>query len=475
MGLFSARRLVGALALTGALATAVAVPGVANAEPGGEQCSGSNIEGKGASLQKLAQVSIWTPAFNTSANARACNGTQGSTGKPTVTYTSTGSGAFLRSWGQETKEAKELNFGPKNAYGGTDEPPNVKQKEEIESHSTKFEAGKSKLLQTIPVMQAAVTISVHLPKGCKVEGGPIPGRLGLKETSLEKFFRGEITAWSKLLNKAKLVKSGTEACESTAPISRVVRKDGSGTTSLFKKYLNLIYKKGTEGEGTKTWKELAESANNTAWPKEAEHPVIRGEGNGGVATEVAKNASSIGYVNLADARSNAKFIPPEGGAGQATFWVEIENGHITEEGKKVATYADPADNGEEAAKGNSNCSETLYTNGKKKFPPESTNASWFEVTSSKVEPHYVICGFTYDLGLEKMGTFTVGLPETAEAITEGQVRSAFDYINFVLATGAGGGQKLIEENSDYLGLPTATEAKENVLLIAQTGVKRLGF
>src|SRR5205823_10348604 len=38
-----------------------------------------------------------------------------------------------------------------------------------------------------------------------------------------------------------------------------------------------------------------------------ERPVLRGEGDGGVATEVAKNASSIGYVNLADARSNGGF------------------------------------------------------------------------------------------------------------------------------------------------------------------------
>src|SRR5262249_38286718 len=250
---------------------------------------------KGASLQKAAQVEVWGPGFNKGANPLACSGTQGSKGEPKVEYLSGGSGAFLRSWGQEFKEASEVNFGPGNAFGGTDEPPNQTQKEEMESHST---GAKGKLLQTIPVLQAAVAIVIHLPKGCKVEKGPAEGRLALNEKKLEQIFTGEVTAWAKILNKAKLVKSGAEPCESTAPITRVVRKDGSGTTSLFKKWLWLENKK--EVEPGKTWKNLAESANNTTWPKEKEvgHEVIRGEGGGGVATEVAKNASTIGYVNL---------------------------------------------------------------------------------------------------------------------------------------------------------------------------------
>jgi ABC-type phosphate transport system substrate-binding protein len=461
MSLLSTRRFVSVCALVAAFATAVVAPGVASAEPGGEQCSGENIEGKGASLQKLSQIEVWTPAFNTSANALACSGTQGFKGTPTVKYTSTGSGAFLRSWGQEFKEAAEVNFGPKNAYGGTDEPPNLAQKAEIESHST---GTKGKLLQTIPVEQAAVTIAVHLPKGCKVEGGPAPGRLALKEVTVEKVFRGEITLWSKVLNKAKLVNNGAETCEKTALIKRVVRKDGSGTTSLFKKYLWLVFKK--EVEPGKTWKQLAESATNTTWPKEAEHPVLRGEGNGGVATEVAANAGSIGYINLADARANGNFTPPSGGAGKPTFWTEVENGKITVEGKKVGTYADPSTNGDVAAKAKSNCEETNYTNGTRKFPPESAAESWSEVTSSKTEPNYVICGFTYDLGLEHMGTFTVG---SKEAPTVAALRTAFDYYNFVLADGAGGGQTLIGENTDYLGLPAAIKT------IARAGIKRLSF
>ena len=453
------RRLGSACVLSVLAATALAAPTVASAAPG-EQCSGVNIEGQGASLQKLSQIETWTPAFSTSANALACSGTQGSTGKPTVTYHSVGSGKGLESFGQEPK-TEVVNYGPKNAYVGSDEPPNPAQKAEIESH------GGGKLL-TIPVEQAAVTVAVHLPANCTVSGGPSAGRIAMKEATVEKIFRDADTKWSQILNGAKLAGTG---CSSSTLIKRVVRKDGSGTTSLFKKYLNLNYSKEIATAENKTWKQLAESAHNTTWPNEGADPVIRGEGNGGVATEVAANAGSIGYINLADARKNGKFTPPLGGANMPTFWVEVENGKITVEGKKVSTYSEPSTNGDVEAKANSNCEETLYTNGKKKFPPPAATEAWNEVSTSKVEKNYVICGFTYDLSL----THFSGVTGSAEAPTVGSVTSAFDYLNFVLATGAGGGQTLIGESKDYLGLPTSEEASKNVLKIAREGQAQIAF
>jgi ABC-type phosphate transport system substrate-binding protein len=438
--------------------TALAAPGVAGAEPGGEQCSGGNIEGKGASLQKISQINIWTPSFNTSANILACSGTQGSTGKPTVKYTSTGSGPGLESWGQERGEkAPPLNYGPTNAYVGTDEPPNAAQKKEIESHT------EGKLL-TIPVEQAAVAVAVHLPEKCTaVTGGPTPGRIAMKVATVEKVFRANFTAWSKILNGAKLVGTG---CNKETTISRVVRKEGSGTTSLFKKFLGVVF--GKEVETGKTWKQLAESANNTTWPNEAGFPVIRGEGNGGMAKEVVAHPGSVAYINLADARANKGLVPPAGGANTSVFWVTVENGKNAE---KKSTYADPSTNGEVEAKAASNCEETLYTNGKKKFPPPTTEESWSEVSAAKVQKHYPICGFTYDLSLTKFK----GVKGSAEEPSAGSVRTTFDYLNYVLATGPGGGQTLIGEEQDYLGLPESEEAAKNVLKIAREGLKKVSF
>jgi ABC-type phosphate transport system substrate-binding protein len=462
MSLFSTRRFASACVLSAAVTAALVVPGAASAL-GGAQCSGVDIEGKGASLQKLSQIETWTPEFKAAANPSplACNGANGSKEVRTVTYTSTGSGAGLRSWAQEPKEAKEINYGPKGAYVGTDEPPNKVQKEEMESH------GAAGSVLTIPVEQAAVTVAVHLPANCTaVEGGPVPGRLGLKAATVEKIFQGTVTKWSQVLNKAKLVGAG---CNKLTLIKRVVRKDGSGTTSLVKKWFNVVFRK--EVEPGKTWQKLAESANNTTWPNEATDPVVRGEGNGGVAKEVANNANagSIGYINLADARANKSFSPPTGGAGKTTFWIEVENA-----AKPVPTFADPSTNGDAEVQANSNCEETLYINGKKKFPPPTTEEVWNEVSAAKAQKNYPICGFTYDLSLTKFSAFTVAKGSQEEP-TEKEARTAFDYLNFVLSAAPGGGQALIGANEDYLGLPTAAEAKANVLKIAQEGQAKIGF
>src|SRR5580700_4217593 len=96
MGLFSARRTVPACVLSAATVAALMVPGAASAAT---QCSGSNIVVAGSTLQKLAQKEVWQPDFNTSANPAACNGSQGSGGKPSLSYESIGSGAGLEDWG----------------------------------------------------------------------------------------------------------------------------------------------------------------------------------------------------------------------------------------------------------------------------------------------------------------------------------------------------------------------------------------
>src|SRR5580693_4026201 len=126
----SARRFVPACVLSAAAVAAFAAPGAANAASLGAECSGSSIIGKGSSLQKIAQQNVWNPDFNTSANPHACNGTQGSTGTPTVKYESVGSGAGMEAWGINGHA-----FESATAYVGTDEPPNAVQHEEIQSHA----------------------------------------------------------------------------------------------------------------------------------------------------------------------------------------------------------------------------------------------------------------------------------------------------------------------------------------------------
>jgi ABC-type phosphate transport system substrate-binding protein len=471
----SARRVLPTCVISAACIAAVAAPSAASASGLNCEPTTENIGGNGSSAQKILQQSVWNKQFNISANPAACNGTQGGGAKPTVTYTKTGSGEGLQSWGAENEGVIEENFGAKNAFVGTEIAPNKTQETEIESHGP---AG-SKVL-TIPVAQPAIAIIIHLPKGCTaVTGGPEPGRLAIKAATLEKVFQGTVTKWSQLLNKAKFVEASKKACEKTSTIKRIVRKDGSGTTDAFKKYLNVIYDKPVFSSGKK-WNEEGELVNNTEWPNEnpgvnIEQPT--GTGGGEEVAKVAATEGSIGYANLADARANTAFIPTPGGTGGAntkTFWAVVEHGTETINGKKVPTYADPATNGEVDAVADSNCEETTYTNGKAKFPPPTTEELWNEVTISKTQKNYAPCYLTFDLALTHYSGFDVSVGAKATAPTAGEAETVKDYFGFELSTGSEGGQTLAH-GSDYLGDPTNSNPTLNVQKIAQESVSKIGF
>ena len=446
MRMLSARRLMPTCIIAAAGVAALVAPGAASASVG-TQCSGVTIGGQGSSLQKLAQE-LWDPNFNTSSEAHACNGTQGTKGTPKVSYNPSGSGAGLKSWGVGKLEHK---YEATNAFVGTDEAPNPTAKKEIEENETTL---TPKALLTIPVLQAAVAVIAHLPSGCTATSTSNKGRLVLNNSTLEGIWKGEITNWTEIADGGDELK-GT--C--TGTITHVVRLDGSGTTHIYKKYLGLINKSTSfpttnvkgESTGNHTWNEIAEGPENQSWP--TADAVVRPEktGNGAVVAKVAETPGSIAYANLADARANANFVPPLGGAGKATFWIPIQDKTGT------VTYADPASNKEVAALKESNCSKEEYTDGENAFPPENAQASWSEVTTRTEEPKYTICGLTFDLALTKYSAF----PGTSleEATT------ANNFLQFVTSTKKektgnkeNGGQGLIKGH-DYEPL-TGTVLKE---------------
>ncbi|HEX3692397.1 MAG TPA: substrate-binding domain-containing protein [Solirubrobacteraceae bacterium] len=435
-------------------------PGVANASLG-TQCSGANIGGQGSSLQKLAQE-VWVAGFNSSTEKHACNGTQGTKGIPTVSYNPSGSGAGLKSWGVGKTEHK---YEATNAFVGTDEAPNPTALSEIEENETTI---TPQAVATVPVLQAAVAVIVHLPENCVATSSAAKGRLALNNSTLEKIWRAEITKWSEITEDGDKL-SGT-GCNPATAIQHVVRQDGSGTTHIFKKYLGLINTSGKfeatnnkgEAVGSRTWDEIAEGAENTTWPTADAviHPVNKGGGE--LVELVAKTASSIGYANVADARANKAFIPPPGGTGgekTSTFWVMVQNKEGT------VTYADPASNKEVDALKESNCSKEEYTNGVVAFPPESVKESWSAVTTKTTEPHYTLCGLTFDLALLPYGSF--GGTSLTEATTVN------NYLQFVVSTTKekegnkmNGGQALIKLH-DYEPLTgtVLSEAKKGTTLI----------
>jgi ABC-type phosphate transport system substrate-binding protein len=451
----SARRLVPMCILSAATVAALVAPGAANASLGAK-CSGSNVTGQGSSLQKLAQQTVWDLEFNISAAGGACNGTQGTKAKPEVKYTSTGSGTGLTSWG--ANGGATPNFEATNAFIGTDEPPNEAQKNEIEAHGT---AGT---LETIPVLQGAVAIVVNLPEGCTATSKSFsPARLVLNNVTLEGIYRGTITKWSEITDDGDKLNGKT--CNAGTLIKPIAREDGSGTTHIFKKYLNLINIVAfeTEKAETKNWNEVSEGTENTTWPKAAGVTKPAKSGGGELLKLVAETPSSIGYANLADARGNKSFSPPVGGGAKARFWVPIQNNGLGTTG--TITYADPSTNNDAEATASANCGGEEYANGENPFPPPSVTEAWNEVTTKVTEKHYTLCGLTYDLAFTKYSSYTGTTVQEATTVS--------NFARYVLGTnpvkGAEGGQSAIK-NHDYLALPTGP-----VLNDATKGAEKIAF
>ena len=497
---FSLRRLVLACTVSAAAVVAVAAPGTASAATDlGEQCSGTNIKGHGSTFQAPILVK-WTEEFNASKNALGCDGEQGSKGTPKVEFLHTGansgSGACLHGWGAESTEA--VKFG-EFGFCGTDEAPNPKQKEEIESHK---KGGVAKSLEEIPVLQGAVAVIVHLPAGClaesEVEKSGVKsklGRLALDDTSIEGVYAGTIKTWKQLLaNQAVEGGAGNDklkckvASEEEKRIVPVVRLDHSGTTHIFKSFLLQVNAepkemeaypaeiggKGTGGgaalaEQEEAWSEVAEACQNQRWPKAAE--VLRGteSGNPGVVKQVNQTESSIGYADLAVARELRDFSatctlhPTECGGENAKGkqLVEVRAEVQDSETPEITGFADPATNGDVEAVANSNCANTVYTNEKGvKFPPASTRETWNAAKAELVQTRYAICGLTYDLALRQYKYF----PETSLA----EAQTVHDFLLWAVNPKAEGGGSFAK-STDYEVLPTSIIGK------SQAGIAEIGF
>jgi hypothetical protein len=417
------------------------------------QCSGGNITGQGASVMKIAYQNVFGPDFNTSTNADACSGTQGTKGEPVVSYTSSSSGIGLASWGVGGGAA---SFAPTNAFVATEEPPNLAEKAEIEAkESTPGSVAES--LLTIPVAQESIAVLVHLPASCTATSTAFPGRLVLGNPTLEKIFQGTLNTWSEIKDGGDVLTGA--GCSSA--ITRVVRDDSAGSSHILKKYLDLIEATAfaVEGGGTETWNEISEGSGNTVWPTAA--AVVRPSKTGDAAevAYVAEHAGTIGYASLANARANSAFVPPAGGKETATFWAPIQNDGVS---TKKETFADPSTDADVAAPAEANCAKEKYTNGKgSKFPPKSTQESWSPVTTEVKQKNYPLCGIAYQLALTKYSAYP--------ATTAAEELTVANFLSFALETKTAGGQLLINEAHDYEALPKKVD-KESV-----DGVKLIGF
>jgi ABC-type phosphate transport system substrate-binding protein len=420
----SGRAGLRAALLTGATVAALAVGGLgAGSASASVLCNGGNIIGEGSSLQKVAQLNVWIPAFQT----EVCNfGTF-----PTIEYKGEGSGAGLKAWGA-TGGAMDRT----RAFVGTDDAPTAAQIANI-----KAAAGGGNVL-VIPTAQTAIAAVVNPPAGCTVEN--------LTNKELEKSFRGIILKWSELENAV-----GGAACES--PLTRVVRFDGSGTTYQFKNYLALANTASLPCI-EKTWKQLEPIENsetgapNTSWPescKKTLSPLVKpaAKGGGEVVKKVNATPGSIGYAALPDAEANGGTVV----GLQNNGYVSIEE----------ASYANPQIAGASAGKGVANCAATKYV-----VPTEARrtgtglDVDWSQVFGALPAiggSAYPLCTLTYDLALHgyKAAGFKFAPYQTVRDFLNG-------YVVF------GGQTALITSETNYAPLPeTKGLAGNNVAAAAK--------
>jgi ABC-type phosphate transport system substrate-binding protein len=501
----SGRRVVLTCMVSVAAMVAVIAPSTASATSDlNKQCEGTAIKGNGSSFQAPILLK-WATDFHeiggkANKNAKACGGTQGSKGTPKVEYLSGGSGACLHAWGAETKEAVKFGEFP---YCGTDEAPSPGQKTEIENNKKLVENSEPESLETIPVVQGAVAVIVHLPEGCTASSEIVfkgkkeaLGRLVLDRNTIEGVYKGSIETWEELLKKQESEGTGANkgagkdkiTCENSEAlkdrITPVVRLDHSGTTHIFKAFLAQVnptekiemetYPEIVGGKNTgcggelkeapETWSEVEALCQNQRWPTKAK--ILRGteSGNPGVVKQVNQTPSSIGYADLAVAREFKFFtVASEGGGeGKGKFWAEVQDTKLAE----TKGFSDPSTDGDVEKAANSRCKTTKYTEeAGKKFPPETTRDPWNEAKAELVEKEYSICGLTYDLVQRQYG-FYPGLEEAT--LGKGEATSVHDFLLWAMSTAKEGGGALVN-GSDYEKLPT------EIIKKSEKGLEEIGW
>lgn len=151
-------------------------------------------------------------------------------------------------------------------------------------------------LQMYPVLAGAVVpvynIKFNIPNvGANTPTPSAPKTLILDRLTLVRIFNATITKWND--PQITALNPDLAAILPDAQITVVHRSDGSGTTELFTKALASFSTEWTAG-----------GASAIEWPVDKAGNGIGGKGNPGVAAAVLNSPNSIGYVELAFAKSN---------------------------------------------------------------------------------------------------------------------------------------------------------------------------
>lgn len=349
------KRVATAAAAFGVTAIVGTAPALATTVPG------ENIFGSGSSLQKIAQVNVWTTTWTSTASDHATLSND-----PTATYFSSSSGHGLDEFGNNTAAVDltqdgNADNGSTNGYGrpvldafvGTDDPPTgplATAGSQLHNASLAATGGASRAIDeiTVPVAQAPVAILLSVPTGITLGAGTA---INLSNSLLRRIWDANVAAdapyaaktWGALLMEAgvKRITSGTPgrgqftdaggSSGGSQGITLQVRSSASGTSYTFKGFLNL--------SGDANYPQSFVVDDDT-WPV----PTTNTGNTGGsqLVADTTATPGSIGYANLADARaatpaySNTAQTTTTGGSHQFLYARVQSN-----EGSNIPVYADP--------------------------------------------------------------------------------------------------------------------------------------
>jgi ABC-type phosphate transport system substrate-binding protein len=248
-------------------------------------------------------------------------------------------------------------------------------------------------------------------------------------------------------------------------ITRIVRFDDSGTTFALKAWLDKVnpardWDPGfTSGPDTRNWPNAAlvprTDCNPTTPPTGPQGTHLTSgcsNGNGSLMATLNATDGSVGYSDIATARSNGLGITPTAVAGSRDddkFWTQTTN----PSGTFVEATSDPNGYQTNGPKG-ANCEQVTFTG-----VPSSTLGDWSNANGTDSANGWVICTLTYGLVWDDYkGPYN--LQGAGDAAEEQKARTVKDYWKAIVSDG---GQETLFA-SDYAQLPA------NILNISRTGV-----
>jgi phosphate transport system substrate-binding protein len=183
-----------------------------------------------------------------------------------LNYQSIGSGGGVKQWTENT-----VDFGASDAYLADSEIA---------------AAAKNGVPVEIPTTFGAVVVAYHLPA--------LTGALTMTPDIIANIFLGKITKW----DDAAIAAANPGVTLPSTDISTVHRSDGSGTTSIFTKYLSAV---------SPDWVQTVGGGDpSKSGAKTVEWPVGTGaSGNEGVTQSINQTEGGVGYIELAYALKNS--------------------------------------------------------------------------------------------------------------------------------------------------------------------------